>query len=131
MSILSKEQILSAARPPSREVACPEWGGNVYVKGFGARERTRYMSMLTGGKVPTGGAAELDMDKLGDALMYVVTTCVVDEAGVPLFADATEDEIETLAQTSHAPIERIWQTVLELSGLADDPDEKGLDPTPG
>lgn len=106
MAILTREQILAADDLPRRQVACPEWGGDVFVRGLTARERDLYDIETLGNR---GDQAKMDCWRV-----RMVGRCIVDEKGKRMFKDT---EIEELANKSAAPVKRLFDAITELSGM--------------
>lgn len=109
MTLLSKQQILDADDLPTRDVAVPEWGGDVRVRGLTGRERDAFeLRMAVANK---NGDTDVDM-RAG-----IVGRCIVDENGERLFTDR---ELGRLAGKSGAALDRVFDVVRELSGMTDE-----------
>ena len=103
MALLSKTAILSADDQRYDIVSCPEWGGDVRVRGLTAYEQS-YISKLDGD------------DKRNEVTLKVVQFCCVDENGERMFSP---DDIKQLANKSYAVINRLGKRILALTGFGD------------
>ena len=101
MALLSKSAILSADDQRYDVVDCPEWGGEVRVRGLTAYEQS-YISKLDGD------------DKRNEVTLKVVQFCCVDENGERMFSP---EDIKQLAQKSYAVINRLGKRILKLTGF--------------
>ena len=84
-------------------VSCPEWGGDVRVRGLTAYEQS-YIATLVGD------------EKKNEVTLKVVQFGCVDEEGGKMF---TTDDMAVLKTKSYAVIERLGKRILELTGLGD------------
>lgn len=103
--ILSREQILAAHDLQSEEVPVPEWGGSVRVR------------MMTGAERDALGASLLGADRKVDMSQYrirLLAACLVDEAGVPLFAP---DEVGLLAAKSGVALDRVYRVAERINDV--------------
>ena len=103
MAFLSKSQILAADDQRFDSVSCPEWGGDVRVRGLTAYEQS-YIAKLVGD------------EKKNEVTLKVVQFGCVDEDGTKLF---TADDMAVLKTKSYAVIERLGKRILELTGLGE------------
>lgn len=101
MAILSKAAILSADDRRYDVVSCPEWGGEVRVRGLTAYEQG-YVTKLIGD------------DKKNEVGIKVVQFGCVDENGDRIF---NSEDIKQLQTKSYAAIERVGKRILQLTGL--------------
>lgn len=101
--MLTREQFLSRADLPRREVAIPELGGSVYVRALTAGERDRWELEYAGSR------------KTLRAAMAALSVC--DAEGNRLFAEA---DIPALDAMPAAPLSRIWDAAFELNKLTKD-----------
>lgn len=109
--LLGRDAILAAPDLTTEDVAVPEWGGTVRVKGLTAAERDAFeQSSLTG----KGKNQSLNFSNLR-ARLVVLT--VVDEGGEPVF---TGSDIRALGEKSAAAIDRVFEVASRLSGIGDD-----------
>ena len=100
MAILSKAAILSADDHRYDTVDCPEWGGDVRVRGLTAYEQSAIM--------------KLGEERKNEAVVKVVMFGCVDENGQRLF-DA--EDVKQLQTKSYAVIERLGKRILQLTGV--------------
>lgn len=111
MALLKKDQILAANDIPTQEVAVPEWGGEVLLRGLSGIERDKYeascVAMKNGQQVP----------KVEYATARLVAWCAVDENNSRIFIG--EDEVRELAQKSSSAIQRLFNVACQLSGLTE------------
>lgn len=106
MGYLSAEEILAAEDLETVEVDVPEWGGTVLVRPFTATERDRYeLAIREAARNPDN--AQIRAQFAGRVM--------VDEQGKRLFSDR---EVGKLGEKSAAPLDRIIDTVRELSGMS-------------
>lgn len=107
---LSRDAILQAQDIQVAQVAVPEWGGSVYVRGLTGAERDtfeqRCMDSRKGRQINIKGLKTL-----------LVVMSVVDAEGQKMFAPK---DAEALQAKSARPIERIYKAASDLSGLTDD-----------
>lgn len=103
MAFLSKNEILSAEDFRFASVSCPEWGGEVRVRGLTAYEQSVITKLIT-------------EDKKHDVTLKVVQFGCVDENGERLFSTA---DVDQLRKKSFAVIERLGEKILKLTGVGD------------
>ena len=108
MALLSKQSISAADDFKYAIVECPEWGGDVRVRGLTAAEQSNIYKRYNDGKSE-------DFDVL------LVTMGCVDEDGNRVF---TNDDKDMLRKKSFAVLDRIAKKVIELSG---DNTEEGIE----
>lgn len=101
MALLSKTAILSADDRRYDIVSCPEWGGDVRVRGLTAYEQS-YISKLDGD------------DKRNEVTIKVLQFCCVDENGERLF---TAEDVRQLQDKSYLVINRLGKRILQLTGF--------------
>lgn len=105
--LLGKAAILEADDLAHEDVPVPEWGGTVRVRGLNGRERDSYeMRMAVAHK---NGETDVDIRA------SLVGRCMVDENGDRLF---TDKELPQLARKSGAVLDRVFDVVARLSGIA-------------
>lgn len=108
MALLRKSDILGASDLPTREVAVPEWGGEVLVRGLTGQQRDAFeMKMASAQKA--GNAHDVDFRA------SLVVRCIVDESGERLF---TDKEVAQLGRKSGSALDRVFDVVRELSGMS-------------
>ena len=111
MALLSREAILAASDLKTEEVAVPEWGGAVLVRGLTGAERDVYEQ-----SVLTGKGKNRDVN-LKNARAKLIAMSVIDESGNRLFN--TGADVEALGKKSAAAIQRVFEVAQRLSGLSD------------
>lgn len=108
MALLTRDQILSAAKLRSERVAVPEWGGDVILRELTGEERDAYETEM----VSTDGTV-IKVDKT-NLRAKLVAKCIVDEKNNRLFTDA---DVVALGKTSAAALSRCFEVVRRLSGM--------------
>ena len=101
MALLTKAAILSVDDQRFDVVACPEWGGEVRVRGLTAYEQS-VISKLVGD------------NRRNEVTIKVVQFGCVDENGDRLF-DA--EDLKQLSAKSYTVIERLGRKIYELTGF--------------
>lgn len=109
MAFLSKNAILSADDFEYAVVSCPEWGGDVRVRGLSAADQ-QYIAKLNAN------------DKQNELTLAVFMRGVVDENGERMFVDSKDRD--ELRNRSFAVIERVTKKIAELTGRSD---EEGIE----
>lgn len=125
MSLLTKEAILAAEDRQTEDVAVPEWGGTVRVRGLSGTERDAYEAGIV--LISRSGQRSVNLKNLRGRL---VALACIDEEGNRLFTD--EDAI-ALGDRSAAALERLFDVARRLSGLSDSDVEEmaeGFGPAP-
>jgi hypothetical protein len=116
MALLSKDQIWQAEDITVEDVSCPEWGGEVRLRGLMGDERDEYEAKsLKKGK---GGQREVEIRRLRARL---IAACAINEDGAPMF---TAGDVMRLSQKSAVPLDRLFKVAQRLSGLSDDDAEE-------
>lgn len=103
MAILGKNAILSAEDFEYALVSCPEWGGDVRVRGLSAADQA-YVAKLT------------NQDKKEILTLTVFIRGVVGEDGERLFSASDMDDLKG---RSYAVIERVAKKIVELTSKGD------------
>ncbi len=106
MSILAKDFILQASDIATEEVAIPEWGGTVKVRGLTGAERNEYEQSV------------VDADGrpcLTNATAKLVALGAVDCDGQRIFSP---QDVTALGAKSAAPLERVAAAIMRLSGMS-------------
>lgn len=103
MAILGKTAILTADDFEYADVHCPEWGGEVRVRGLSAADQA-YIAKLS------------NQDKKETLTLNVFIRGVVNENGERIFTNADIDELKT---RSYAVIERVAKKIIELTSKGD------------
>lgn len=101
MALLSKTAILSAEDQRYDIVECPEWGGDVRVRGLTAYEQSCISKLVEDGK-------------RNEVTLKVVQFGCVDENGERMFSS---EDIKQLATKSYTIIERIGKRIYQLTGF--------------
>jgi len=110
MALLNRADILAADDLTTEEVAVPEWGGTVLVRGMTGRERDAFEAGL--GQERNGKVVQ----NFTNTRAKIVIRCTVDAAGNRVFDDA---DIEVLGEKSGAALDRVFEVAARLSGLGD------------
>lgn len=107
--MLTRDAILNCSDLPTQEVAVPEWGGAVLVRGLSGRERDEYeLSMIN----LRGGNPSLTMF---NARAKLVQLGCVDEEGKQLF---TKADVALLGRKNATALDRVYNVIRHLSGLS-------------
>lgn len=109
--LLSRDAILAAQDIVTEDVAVPEWGGTVLVRGLTGRERDQFELDLLQGK---GRNREVNLRNMRAKL---VVRSVIDSDGDRVFSDA---DAVALGAKSASALQRVFRVAQRLSGLADD-----------
>ena len=105
MSILTKDQILSAHDLKKIKIEVPEWGGAVYIKTITARERDQFEDTIYRSK------KKIDISNVRAHLASLV---LVDEKGANLFS---ADDINHLGRKSATAMDRVFSAGCKLNGM--------------
>lgn len=105
---LTREAILSVDDSVIEDVAVPEWGGAVRVRGLTGAERDKIEALVA------GNGKKMNFANLRARMC---AASVVDEAGEPVFGQA---DIAALGAKSAAALDRVFSVVQRLSGLTDE-----------
>jgi hypothetical protein len=108
-TVLSRDAILGAEDLPREKVHVPEWDGDIWVRTMMASERDDFEAGYLRDKA---GVIEIDRHNLRASLLV---RCVIDEAGVRLFADT---DIEALGAKSAAAVDRLYAVAARLNRLS-------------
>ena len=103
MAYLSKQSVLSVEDFKYSVVPCPEWGGDMRVRGLTAAEQSIIQRRVNDNKTE-------DM-----AVIVSIMGCV-DDNGERIFDNSDKD---SLKGKSYAVLDRIAKRILELSGAGD------------
>ena len=104
---LTRDAILGVDDRQFEDVAVPEWGGTVRVRGLQGNERDRWETTLLDKK---NQIRENPRAKL-------VQLCIIDERGQLLFS---KEDIAALGRKSAAALARVFEAAQRLSGLTDE-----------
>jgi len=102
--MLTIEDILLAPDLESKEVAVPEWGGTVKVKGMTKREQQQMRKSTTD---PQTG--QIDSDMLEAAML---AHCLADPV-------VTVEQAEQLMQKSATAVDRVLTAAMDVAGMSD------------
>lgn len=117
VTILGREQILSAQDLEKELVEVKEWGGAVYVRALTGIERDAFEASMVDQR---GKSRTINLKNLR-ARLCALTIC--DEEGNRLFSDA---DVEELGKKSAAALTRVFEVAQRLSGLSqEDVEELG------
>jgi len=122
--MLTREQILTADDLAKELVACPEWGGEVYVRTMTGEERDRFEAVM----IQDPEAEPSKRYEHFRARLVVLTIC--DEKGMPVFF---LNDVAALSQKSAKALDRVFSVAQRLSGMTKE-DVEALtknSPTPG
>ena len=106
---LSRIDVIDASDLEIEEVAVPEWGGTLRVRGLTAKEKDKYEE---GFLVDPGKSEKVNM-KNASAKLFAL--CVIDEAGNPIFND--EGDVFALGKKAAGPMTRVLSVARRLSGM--------------
>lgn len=109
MQLLTRDAILKSSDLPFDDVAVPEWGGVVRVRGMSGRERDALEQQLVG--------ADGKRRSVENFRARVVVMCAVDGEGKRLF---TVNDVEALGAKSALALGRVFEAALRMSGLSPD-----------
>jgi hypothetical protein len=108
MAYLGKADILAAQDLQYEDVAVPEWGGTVRVRGLTGRERDAFEAAVASAR---GKDVKLNLQNVRARLAAL---SVVDADGARVF---DERDINALGDKSAQALERVFQAAMRLSGL--------------
>src|SRR5690242_9774883 len=108
--ILSADDILAADDVEIREVPVPEWGGAVLLRGLSGTDRDAYEASLT---MQRGNETVPDPRNMRAKL--VGRAIVKDDRKTRAFND---QQINALGHKNGAVLDRLFEQVAEMSGLA-------------
>lgn len=115
MTILSREAILNTPDVETEVMEVPEWNGSIYIREMTTAEVDEF------GLSSATADGRMDTNKMRGVRARVVSWCVVDEDGEPLFKKA---DVEALLKKSNRVVDRIFNKILSLSNLSgNDEDE--------
>ena len=104
MGMLSKSSVLSADDFRYAVVPCPEWGGDMRVRGLTAAEQ----AMIS---------KKVNAKQTDDIAVVVAIMGCVDDNGERFFDQSDRDTLKT---KSYAVLDRLAKKILELSGNGED-----------
>ncbi len=103
---LKRDEILEAQDQTIEEVAVPEWGGVVLVRGMTGAERDALEAET--------GAGGMNLENFRARLLV---RCIVDAEGQRVFRD---EDAEALGKKNARALDRIFAVATRLSGLTND-----------
>lgn len=101
--VLSKSDIIGADDRPTKDVSCPEWGGDVRLRTMSGAERDSF-------------ELEYQGTNRANIRARLIAKCAVDENGKPIFSDK---DVAKLGQQSALVLDRLFEAACELNGLGD------------
>lgn len=110
MTILTRNQILTAPDLQRELVHVPEWGGDVYVRGLTGSERDALEAGMLERK---GKTTSIRLENLRARLL---STTLVDEDGKSLFGP---EDVVVLGSKSAVALERCFAVARRLSGFTE------------
>lgn len=113
---LSADQILSAQDRQPEPYNVPEWGGDLYLLPLGAADGEAWSESLTK-RVPRRGGGWDDVPNNVHGKARLLVKAIVDQGGNRLFTDAQAPD---LSKKNGGVINRVFERVLEISGLTDE-----------
>ncbi|MER5252900.1 hypothetical protein [Streptomyces sp. NPDC002855] len=108
MALLNKDQILDADDKQVEDVAVPEWGGHVRIRGLSGVEVDKYEQGILRGK----SKSEVNIE---NATARLVAWCAIGEDGSRLFVG--EADLKELGRKSAAALARCFEVASRLSGM--------------
>lgn len=126
MSLLSKDQILSAEDRKYETLPVPEWNGEVRLRSLSGRDRDKFETSMV--KINKRGQREDNLDNLRARL---VALCLVDEDDKVLFPN--DYDVKQLGEKSVAALQKVFNKCQEMNGMTDEDVEElaeGFDSAP-
>jgi hypothetical protein len=127
MALLNRDDILGVDDKVWEDIAVPEWGGEVRVRGMSGTQRDEYEASII---QQNGNDRKVNLSNMRAKL---VARCLIDEEGRLLF---TSEDVRALGRKSARALERVFDKSRELSGMSEEDVEKlaenfGDDPSDG
>lgn len=113
MDFLSKDEILQAQDVLREEVAVPEWGGKVLVRGLTGAERDAFESTVV---MSQNGRRTVRYNLANFRARLIAMTVIDPDSGARLFDDS---DVLALGQKSAAALQRVFEVAQRLSGLSE------------
>lgn len=115
---LSRDEILNAQDFRTDEVEVPEWGGSglVLVRELAAATAERV------GFAMADSQGNIDLSKAEGMAIRIVALGVIDEEYQRIF---TKKDAQVLGSRSYAAIKRVATRIMQLTGLAPEPEDLG------
>lgn len=123
MSLLTRDQILTADDLQTKDVYVSQWGGSVRVRTMTAGERDIFEQMIFSGKDKA--------ERRDNVRAAMLALTIVDDQGKRLFS---EDHVKRLAGKSAAAVDKVFTEVQRLNAMSDEDVEaiaKNSEGTPG
>lgn len=111
MTLLSKNEIFAADDRKTEDVAVPEWGGTVRLRGLSGAERDEYEASM---QKQVGGKQVQDLRNFRARL---VALSAINEDGTTLFE---QNEVAALSRRSSVALSRLFDVACRLSGITDE-----------
>lgn len=108
MTMLTKDQIISANDIITETISIPEWGGDVSIKVMSGTERDAFESSIFEQK---GKDIQRNLNNLRAKL---VSKCLIDDKGSRLFSDK---EIEIVGKKSAKVLDRLYEVCVRINGI--------------
>lgn len=115
LKLLGRDEIFAAADTQVEDVAVPEWGGSVRIRGLSGSERDQYEAWIIQGR---GKNRDVNLKQ---ARAKLVMMCAVDAEGKRIFDEA---DLIRLGAKSALALQRVFDKASALSGLDEDTLEK-------
>ena len=119
--MLSREQILNKVDIEIKEIAVPEWGGNVFIRQLTRAEQDEYLKRQYGEtRLKTDAKArnqEISSVNIYGHDTFICVFGVCDEEGKPLFK---REDMEALKKKNGGVIGRLAVEIIKFSGMAGD-----------
>jgi len=106
MALLTRSAILAANDLPTRDIAVPEWGGDIRVRSMTAFDRDQFELAIR--------AQHERGETMSNIRAHYAAACIVDENGDPLFS---VEDVEALGRKSGAALDRVFSAITEMNAL--------------
>jgi len=111
MGILTRAEIFAVQDLRREEVTLPEWGGSVFVRTMTGTERDAFEAAM----LKTRGE---DIERnLENYRARLLTYCVVDEAGAPIFV--AEDDAKALGEKAIPALQKLFNVATRLNAMTE------------
>lgn len=135
MTLLTRAQIVAAQDFRTEDIDVPEWGGVLRVRALSGRERSLLEKMFGLGKDAAARPVAVNPSRAvapeptwTNWRSWLVANSAVDENMKPVF---TPTDVDALGDRSAAPLDRIANVVLRISGISkEEQEEMGKDSAP-
>ena len=117
MAILNREAILAARDVQTIDVEVPEWGGSVRLASFSAATRLKLAEKI-GKNTDPSPAEALDWG------MTLLSLCIVDESGKPMFS---ADQLDALSEKASPVLDRLIHAARKLNGFGEDAQSEAVE----